>query len=67
MKIAHGIGKINTALLLSLFYVLFIGVARLGEFISGKDPLDRKWRDRESYWKPREVMKPDREAFLKPY
>ena len=67
LKIAHLIGKVNTTLLLSVFYLLFIGLAKLGELISRQDPLDRKWKDRESYWKKREECKPEKEAFLKPY
>lgn len=67
MQFAHFIGKINTAILLTLFYFLFLGVARLVTLVSRADLLDSRWRDRPSYWRRREGFKADKDDFLKPY
>lgn len=67
MKFVHVIGKINTVLLLSLFYFVFLGIAKLFATLSRKNLLDSRWKDRESYWKKREHFQVNREAFLKPY
>ena len=67
MKFAHFIGKINTAILLTLFYFLFLGFAKLITIISRADLLDSRWRDRPSYWKKRENFLCTKETFLKPY
>lgn len=67
MKFAHVIGKINTTILLTVFYFLFLGVARLVALIMRKDLMDSKWKDRMSYWKRRENFRVDRQAFLKPF
>ena len=67
MKFAHILGKINTTILLTFFYISFIGIARLFSWIGRKDLLDVSWKNRESYWKPRKDFKLDKEAFLKPY
>ncbi len=66
-KTAHFIGRVNTAILLTLFYFLFLGITKGFMVLSGKDLLDEKWKDRTSYWRRREGFKVDREAFRKPY
>ena len=67
MKFAHFIGRINTAILLTLFYFLFLGAAKLITRIYGADLLDSRWQDRPSYWRSRKGFKADKAAFLKPY
>ena len=67
MKLAHAIGRVNTAILLTLFYFIFFGFARLITLIAGKDLMDSRWKDRESYWRPRKDFKADRETLLNPY
>jgi hypothetical protein len=54
MQLAHVLSWCNTRLLLGVTYVLVmlpIGVARR---ILGDDPLDRRLRDRTSYWVSRD-------------
>lgn len=67
MKVARVIGKINTKVLLTVFYVIVIGIAKAVVFVAQKDLLDERWRDRESYWKKRENFSARREDLLKPY
>ena len=67
MKFAHFIGKINTAILLTLFYWVCLAIAKLVTVLLRKDLLDTRGRDRSSYWRKRENRAMDRNAFLKPY
>ena len=69
MKIAHAIGRVNTAILLTIFYFIFLGVARLILVFVKKDLMDSRWNDSpgSSYWKKREDFKIGRAAFLKPF
>lgn len=67
LKFAHFIGRVNTVILLTLFYFLFLGVAKLVALLLRKDLLDARLGDRASYWRKREggIIPP--ENFLKPY
>ena len=67
LKIAHTIGKINTVILLTIFYFLILGIAKLITLCGRKDLLDERWKDRSSYWGKREKLVAIPEAFLKPY
>jgi len=67
MAFAHILGRINTTILLTVFYFSFLGVAKIIMVLSRKDLLDSKWKDRSNYWKRRQNFKIDRQAFLKPY
>lgn len=67
MKFAHFIGRISTAVFLTFFYVIFLGVAKLVTVLARKDLMDAKWKDRPSYWKKRDFFKADKESLLKPY
>jgi hypothetical protein len=50
MKFAHGLGVIQTFLILAIIYFIVIGVvAPLVRLFAG-DPLDRRLRDRASVW-----------------
>ena len=67
LKIAHFIGKVNTFILLTLFYLVILGIARIVTLLGRKDLLDESWKDRESYWQKRVKFSMTQEEFLKPY
>lgn len=67
MKFAHALGRINSFILLTVFYVVVFGIARMVIFVLRKDLLDERWKDRSSYWNKREKIAATEEAFLKPY
>ena len=67
LKVAHAIGKVNTLILLTFFYLVVLGIARLTTLLLGKDTLDMRLGDRVSYWRQRQDFTVTREAFLKPY
>ncbi len=67
MKFAHFIGKINTTILLTFFYFLIFGIAKMITVIGKKDLLDLKLGDRLTYWRVRKNFKAEKAAFLKPY
>lgn len=67
LKVAHAIGRVNTLILLTLFYFVFLGIPKLLCVLSRKDFLDSRWRDRSSYWRKKSPLRVDRETFLKPY
>lgn len=50
-RFASWLGRWNTRILLSLTYVLFLGLIALVLRLFGKDLLDRRWRSEKSYWK----------------
>ncbi len=66
LKMAHFVGRINTFILISFFYFAFIGLAKLGHVLLRKDPLDRRWKDRDSYWRKRNATVTP-EAFRDPF
>ncbi len=54
MKFAGVIGAFNTKLILGFVYLVIFTPIRLYFYLSGKDPLKRKFqRDLESYWEDR--------------
>lgn len=67
LKFAHLIGRVNTAILLTIFYFLFLGITKLVTILLRKDLLDERLRDRGSYWRKREGGFIPPENFLKPY
>ena len=67
LKFAHLIGRVNTVILLTLFYFLFLGAAKLVTVFLRKDLLDECLGDRASYWRKREAGAIPPENFLKPY
>jgi hypothetical protein len=50
LRIARILGNANTFVLLTIVYVVVIGPGAVLLKIFGKDLLDRKHEDRESYW-----------------
>lgn len=67
LKVAHFIGKINTFILLTVFYFIFLAFAKLTSVIMSNDLLDVRWKDRESYWKQRGHFMVDKNLFREPY
>lgn len=67
LKTAHFIGKINTFILLTIFYWVFLAFAKLSLWVVGKNSLDMKCKDRQSYWKKRDNFTIDRQSLLEPY
>jgi len=67
LKVAHLIGRVNSFVLLTIFYYIFLGSARLGTLVVRKDLLDMRFKDRTSYWKQRPNFKIDRESLREPY
>jgi hypothetical protein len=49
--IAHVIGNFQARLLLSVFYIILTPIFAL--IVKGKDPLDLRSGNRESYWRQR--------------
>ena len=57
MKFAHVVAVVNTAILLSLFYVLVVGPLWLVIRILRKDYLQTQFNTRPSYWRDRDVAR----------
>jgi hypothetical protein len=53
MWVGHGLGWVNTRLLLAAVYFLLMTPLGLLMRLVGRDPLDRRMGDRTSYWKAR--------------
>ena len=61
MGFAHVLGQVQTFLLLSIIYFFVIGLlAPMFRLLSG-DPLDRRLRDRDSVWVPKDRTNPSLE------
>jgi hypothetical protein len=52
-KLAHGLGIVNTKILLTLTYFVVIAVVALFTKLFGRDLLDRRMKPRKSYWHER--------------
>ena len=63
MRIAAILGYVNSRVLLTLLYYLFMTPYGLISRIIGRDPLDRRGPQRESYWTQREQTRQTREKF----
>ena len=50
-RLFEGIGKVWTAVLLAVIYVVSVGAVSLGFRLLGKDPLDRRLRAEPSFWR----------------
>jgi len=56
---AHGLGWLNTRILLGLFYYSVVSPVGLVMRLFGRDPLDRKWLPNQpSYWIRRDEQRP---------
>lgn len=63
MKLAGILGYVNSRILLSLvFYLLFFPYNVLARLI-GRDPLNRRKPESESYWIPRKATRQSKEQF----
>ncbi len=57
MSMALFLGRVNTFLLLSLFYYLIITPYALLLRLCGAQMLDLRFKDRDSYWRAKEPSK----------
>jgi hypothetical protein len=48
----EGVGAVWTAVLLSIVYVVSVGMVSLVNRLLGKDPLDRTLRSEPTFWRP---------------
>ena len=62
MWVGHGLGWVNTRLLLAAVYFLLITPMGFLMRLVGRDPLDRRLGDRTSYWKARAPRENERAA-----
>ena len=63
MSIAVALGWVNSRILLTLmFYLVFTPYGFISRLV-GRDPLDRRGRERESYWTPRKRTRQTKEGF----
>ncbi len=62
MGVAHALGWFNTRLILGLVHFLVITPTGLVMRLVGRDPMDRRLMDRQSYWVTRPKHPPDRSA-----
>ena len=53
-RFAHGLGVVNTKILLTLTYFVILSVFSIIGRIFGADLLDRRMKTRNSYWQKRE-------------
>jgi hypothetical protein len=53
-RFAHGLGVVNTKILLTLTYFVILAVISIIGRIFGADLLDRRMKSRTSYWHKRE-------------
>ena len=69
LKVTHFIGRINSFFLLTVFYFVFLGVAKITFVLTGKDPLGLRFDKghAQTYWKRRKDFIVDRKSFLEPY
>jgi hypothetical protein len=68
MRLAHALGRVNTAILLSLFYYLVITPVGFVRRLTGNDPLPKKPDPGAStYWIPRESKPFRKEDYLRQF
>jgi hypothetical protein len=56
MAFAHGLGWVNTRLILTVFYIVIIGIPAIILKLIGKDLLHRKYSKAPSYWIKKEPL-----------
>ena len=56
MKFAAALGWLNTRLILTLFYILLIGIMALIVRLFGKDLLRKRRRRVDSYWQSKDTI-----------
>jgi len=61
-KIALKIAKVQTVIILTLFYFTLFGLYALALKLAGKDLLEKKWKQNQSFWKDREKLPADMES-----
>lgn len=61
-KFAHGLGIVNTKILLTITYMVIIAIAAILARLVGADLLDRRMKPKPSYWHDREDLDVDLET-----
>lgn len=61
-KFAHVLGIVNTRILLTITYVIIIGIVAIISRLIGADLLDRRMKERPSYWHDRDAADATLEA-----
>jgi Saxitoxin biosynthesis operon protein SxtJ len=56
MKFAYALGWLNTRVILTLMYIVVIGIPAIIMWIFRKDPLHRRYSDAPSYWIDKEPV-----------
>jgi hypothetical protein len=56
MKLAQIMGRMNTQILLFLFYIAVLTPAGIIMRLIGFDPMHRKMREKETYWEPYHIV-----------
>jgi uncharacterized iron-regulated membrane protein len=56
MKFAHALGWVNTRLILTLAYIIIIGIPAIIMWLLRKDPLHRRFSKGTSYWTDKEPV-----------
>ncbi len=65
-KALRFLGKLQAGLILLLFYLIGMGLAKLYIFLTFKDPLGRRKSKTDSFWKPRSSV-PEAESFKRQF
>lgn len=63
MRLAAALGWINSRILLSLIFFGLLAPTGMIRRLLGRDPLDRRGPQRDSYWIPRRKKRQSREQF----
>lgn len=63
MKFAFALGFVNSRILLTLVYFLIFVPYRIISRLAGRDPLDVRAKERESYWHKRKHTRQPKERF----
>jgi hypothetical protein len=63
MTFAYALGYVNSRIILTLFYFLVVVPYGLISRLFGRDPLQLRQRDLESYWTPRSATRQSKEQF----
>jgi hypothetical protein len=61
-KVALKIARAQAVMLLTLFYFTLFGLYALALKLAGKDLLEKKWKQNQSFWKDKEKLPVDMES-----
>ena len=63
MKMAAGLGYVNSRILLSILYLAIFAPYGFALRLLGRDPLNRRGPGKPTYWEPRSATRQRREQF----